>query len=267
MPLLEVPSAQLHYEIWGEDAQPTIVLVNGHTRPLNDFRTLGKSLVAAGWRVVAFDNRGSGRTIYEGSFSLHDMVDDLYAVTTQLCPTPPVVLGVSMGGMIAQSFACQRAKAISALILISTAPHSRYFTGRVKKWQENADEILAQLRFYVSSDYFGRNDVLMKSMAKQMSRSFAEAAYAEGARLQREATQAFDCEAALLELRVPTLILHGSKDEILHPDGALQMNRAIAGSQLVIQQGHGHLLLVEDFSGLSESILRFLPSVTGQAKA
>lgn len=61
MPKLEVTGAGLNYEIWGGENARSVVLVNGHLRPLNYFRTLGKNLIQEGWRVVVYDNRGSGQ--------------------------------------------------------------------------------------------------------------------------------------------------------------------------------------------------------------
>lgn len=254
MPTLAVENAVLNYEQWGDETAPPVVLVNGHLRPLNDFRSLGKQLTQQGWRVVAFDNRGAGLTRYEGAFDLATMVSDLdhivKRVASECCP----VLGISMGGMLAMEYAAEQPAFLKSLVLVSTAAHHRHFHLPVKIWPAAEDDILEVLRSYVAPRFFESNQVLLRSMAKQMAKSFKDADKSQGAALQRQVTSEFDCVAKLPLVSVPATVIHGSIDRVIAVEAAYELDAYLGECQVRILPEVGHLLLVEAFAQLATAV-------------
>lgn len=257
MPKLDLSGASINFEIWGEENQQNIVLVNGHTRPLNDFRTLGKNLVQEGWRVVAFDNRGSGLTSFAGPFTMQDMVHDLKSVIEQLASPDSALLGISMGGMISMQYAAHFGRALRSLVLVSTTAHYRHFLPSLKQWPDDEDGILKELSRYVNADFFAKNQVMMRSMAKAMAKSFSQSqGKSEGAKWQRQSTRNFDFISDLPLIAAKTSIIHGEVDAIIDVAAAHELHQHIPQSSLHVLSGLGHLLLVEGFQQLKEIILR-----------
>jgi pimeloyl-ACP methyl ester carboxylesterase len=80
-------------------------------------------VVASGHRVVVFDNEGVGRsTLAAGTLTIARMADDTAALIKALKLKRPDVVGWSMGGMIAQSFAVRHPRSLRRLVLLATAP-------------------------------------------------------------------------------------------------------------------------------------------------
>ncbi len=93
MPYLERDNAKIYYEVWG-DSGPWVTLVNGHTRTMRDFRAMGYYLNERGWRALAIDNRGSGRTESPLDFTIDMMADDIEALWNELDIDESHLLGI-----------------------------------------------------------------------------------------------------------------------------------------------------------------------------
>ena len=98
MSFMKTKNATIAFDIWesdeGSESAPWISLINGHTRSRHDFRLIAKHLVNAGFRVVSLDNRGSGQSISEGDFSLHDIAKDWIQLWDELGVTTTHLAGV-----------------------------------------------------------------------------------------------------------------------------------------------------------------------------
>ncbi len=108
---------------------PTVVLVHGFALSMDCWIRQRRDLVHAGFRVVAYDQRGHGRSSLPdlASCTIDQLGRDLHAVLTTTCPTGPVVLvGHSMGGMTVMSYAGQHPDTVRervlAVGLVSTSP-------------------------------------------------------------------------------------------------------------------------------------------------
>lgn len=150
-----------------------------------------------------------------------------------------VMIGWSMGGMIAMKIAAMAPEKIGALILVSTTP-----------------------KFIKSSDFpYGISPALLRKLMKKIKTEgisafhalvFKNGTNAGLARLTPEQAERELVELAKVDLRnllpgikIPTLIIHGDRDEICLPAAAKYMNEKIAGSELVMLKGVGHAPMVE----------------------
>ena len=120
-----------------DPARPTVLLLHGWmvTADLN-WHGAYDALVDAGYRVLAIDHRGHGRGLRAmAPFRLTDCAADAAAVLRELDLDPAVVVGYSMGGVIAQVMARDHADVISGLVLSGTCQHFQDpETRRIWKW-------------------------------------------------------------------------------------------------------------------------------------
>src|SRR5207344_2892625 len=105
MPTASVNGIDINYKLEG-DGDRTVVLVNGLADDLETWVLQMDDLLAAGYRVLRFDNRGVGlSSAPPGPYTTRLFADDAKALITSLGLTNVDMMGVSMGGMIAQEYA------------------------------------------------------------------------------------------------------------------------------------------------------------------
>lgn len=258
MPVLEVPNASIHYETSGASG-PWVTLINGHTRTRKDFKLMTKALVDAGFRVLTLDNRGSGESSHHGAFTIVDMASDVERLWEKEDVPESHVLGISMGGMIAQRLAATHPDRVKKLILISTAASRSFIDDHAEKpWGMTMEEVKEKLAFYFAPAFLARNKLLVDAMAKQILKNITEGSFAAEAAAQRTAMADFDGSVYLPRIKARTLVLHGAQDRIMDPDAARDLAAGLAGAQLQWFDDAGHLLLAEAPKALYESVIAFL---------
>jgi 3-oxoadipate enol-lactonase len=105
MAVATINGIDLNYRLEG-DGEETIVLINGLADDLETWVLQVDDFLAAGYRVLRFDNRGIGKSSKPaGPYSSKMLADDAKALVDALGITDFHLLGVSMGGMIAQEYA------------------------------------------------------------------------------------------------------------------------------------------------------------------
>jgi pimeloyl-ACP methyl ester carboxylesterase len=260
MPILNRGEADIYYEDNGDGARGVVTLVNGHTRSIGDFKLLGANLVDRGWRVLAIDNRGAGKTVYKGGFTIEMMADDVVAVWDSLDVPKSSLLGISMGGFISQVLASRYPTRINRLILVSTTDDRSTIKRSEKPWTNNLDEIEEKLAPFFAPAFLERNKLLIKAMAKQILKAMDEGQFNARSQAQREATMNFDGGLLLDKITADTLIVHGEEDQIISVEGAKSLAQKIPRCQLAFIPGGGHLLLAEKPRELYGLVGEFLDS-------
>lgn len=260
MPFLNVPRANIYYETSGTSG-PWVTLINGHTRTLKDFKLMAKALIQEGFRVLSLDNRGSGDTTHEGSFTITDMADDVERLWDHETISASHVLGISMGGMIAQYLAAARPARLKKLVLVSTAASRRFIDDHAEKpWGTTLDDVKQKLAFYFAPAFLARNKLLVEAMAKQILKGIVDGEFAAAAAAQRQAMADFDGRHWLPRIEAPTLILHGAQDRVMSPQAAEELAQGLKHASLKHFDEAGHLLLAEAPKALYESVIDFLKS-------
>ena len=118
MAFLSADSAEIYYETYGETGD-WITFANGFTRSSSDFFTIAKQLSQSGFRILLFDNRGSGQTKSYLDFTLEEMVRDIKDLWGHLEIKTSHLLGISMGGMISLLLSSKFPEKIDKLCLVS----------------------------------------------------------------------------------------------------------------------------------------------------
>lgn len=131
MPVAHVNGVDIHYELEGDGAE-TIVLVNGLADDLTTWAYQMPDMLAAGLSVLRFDNRGVGQSAKPvGPYTTELFADDTRALVDYLQLERFHLLGVSMGGMIAQEFAVRWSSRLLSLTLACTYAAPGPFCGRM----------------------------------------------------------------------------------------------------------------------------------------
>ena len=213
MPYEKVNDIQMYYEIHGE-GEP-LVLIVGLGTDISEWEGIIHWL-AQKYKVLAFDNRGAGRTDKpDTQYSIEMMAHDTAGLMRTLGIEQAHILGISMGGRIALALALQHAKSVKELILVSTSARS------IRNWRRRFYGILSGAPIF-------------RSKYPQPHSAFQR---------QLQASSTFNCTDTLHELHIPTLIMHGKKDKSIPYKLAEETHAGIKGSKMLTFAG-GHLFFL-----------------------
>jgi 3-oxoadipate enol-lactonase len=212
MPLTLVNDVELYYESHGSG--DPLLLIGGLGLAVSEMQPLIKELTA-GHRVIAVDNRGTGRSAKPpGPYTIEQMAGDLAALAAHLGLSRAHVLGISMGGRIALALALEQPRLVDRLVLVSTGAR----TSR-RRWRVRLGMAISRLPGLRGEDPQPRHALMA----------------------QFRASSQFDCTGRLGEVTRPTLIVHGRADRIAPAALASEMHARIPGSRCVFLDG-GHLI-------------------------
>jgi len=236
MPTARANDIDLYYETHGE-GRP-LLLIAGLGSGVNLF---AKSIpvFSRDHKVIAFDNRGAGRSDKPDiPYTIEMMADDAAGLLIALDVREADVLGVSMGGRIAMDMAIRYPDAVRSLILVST-------TARVTRETRSSFGLR-----------FGK---LTKRVTG--SGAFGGRAQPYGAfKHQLDASTNFNCTDRLGTIVAPTLIMRGDRDTLAPKDLVEELHSGIKGSRLVVFKG-GHVFFLMNNKGFTGAALDFLREV------
>jgi pimeloyl-ACP methyl ester carboxylesterase len=245
-------AVEIYYEEFGDPEAPTLLLVNGlGSQCLNYDVSWCQLFCDEGFHVVRFDNRDVGlSTKCDGvDYALVDMADDAIAVLDAMGVEKAHVMGCSMGGMIVQRLALNHTDRVLSL----TSVMSR--TGE-PGYGESSEEALAFLlappapsraayidrqvaahHVYGSKPEWLDDDAIRVRASAAYDRCFCP----EGFGRQMHAVGRDGARSAqLVDLDLPALVIHGSRDTLIDPSGGRQTASVIPGARYVEIDGMGH---------------------------
>ena len=207
--------------------------------------------------VYAF-SRGS--CLPEGC-TTRDMARDLVLAMDALGISRADVLGVSMGGMIAQHLALHWPERVGKLVLVVTSARPNpVLVESIREWTEQARSgdhtalMESNLRRIYSDAYYRKNKWMIPILGK-----WTKPKSYERFLIQAQACLDHDCFRDLPDIRVPTLVIGGEQDRSLSPEASREIARQIPGARLKMypQWGHG---LYEEAGDFQQVVLSFLLS-------
>lgn len=265
MPLATVRGRKLYYESHGKAAGPPLVLVTGMAGSCRGWHALQVPEFAERHRTLIYDHRGVGQSEDPGGpFTTADLADDLAGLLDALGVARAHVLGVFLGGMVAQELALRHPLRVARLVLVGC--YARPDAKRrllLEKWREMARAgttpevfVRERLLWTLHDDTLEQGDLV-----EAMSRSFPGDAPPPPPDVfvrQCDACLAHDAADRLHAVHAPTLVLCGRHDQLTPPKLHRELADEIPGARLVTFQVGAHLVMAESAERFNRTVLQFL---------
>ncbi|HVL80426.1 MAG TPA: alpha/beta fold hydrolase [Actinomycetota bacterium] len=258
------PGPGLHVETHGE-GRP-LLLICGTGMDVTTW-SLFHDWLADGRRAIAFDNRDCGRSeLAAGPYTVADLAVDAAAVAEAHADGPVDVLGLSLGGAIAQELAVARPELVRSLVLLNT-------WGRTDRWlREKFETKIAQVQRLTRAEYVHASAFDLFSHRffdapglldayLEMTREPYHPQPVEAAVRQWRADQGHDALDRLARVASPTLVLGGAEDTLTPARYSVELAEALPGARLEILPEAGHGMILERRGEVRDAVVGFLADV------
>jgi 3-oxoadipate enol-lactonase len=263
MAFAQINGLQMYYERAG--AGPPLLFISGTGGDLRVQPNVFASPLARAFDLVAYDQRGLGRTSKpDGPYTMAQYADDAAALMADQGWDAALVVGVSFGGMVAQELALRHPQRVKRLVLACTSPGG---AGGASYPFHEIDHLKGEERArFLMPVSDTRRDAAWQAANPEDYERFVQLAAAdpyagepgraEGAWRQLEARSHHDTWDRLGQIACPTLIAAGRYDGIALPATQERMAARIPGSELQWFEG-GHLFMIQDRAAYP-AIIKFL---------
>ncbi len=263
MPDISVDGTALHYETLGSGAP--LLLLNGIGLDNPAWGPFPAAL-SHEFRVLMLDARGTGRS---GSppapYTTAVLAGDAAALLEHLALGPAHVLGLSLGGLVAQELALSAPRSVRSLVLAATAAR---LPGRPRRALDAWRRLLLagidreafrreQLAWVLGSASL-EEDAVVEGWAAALAA--APLPHAQGFAGQAAACMAHDARERLPRVRVPALVLAGEEDALVPPAASRMLASLLPGARFEAHPG-GHAFLLESGERVTASVMEFLRQV------
>jgi 3-oxoadipate enol-lactonase len=250
MSVVTVGEVELDYERSGSG--PPLLLIMGMSGTALHWGEAFLDALRADFDVIAYDHRGVGASSrLEGSITIEQMAEDALGLLDALEIDSVHIVGISMGGMVAQELALAHPGRVSTLTLGCTycgGPGSALMAPEVARHMRDARRsgdrelaVRASWEANISPELVDDAEVYAAYSEVSRQRSVAIPVILA----QIGAIDAHDTSARLSELGMPTLVIHGTADQVLPVENGHLVASLIPGSRLEIFDGVGHLFFWE----------------------
>jgi pimeloyl-ACP methyl ester carboxylesterase len=257
VPLTITRNTSIDYDIHGEG--PPLVLIGGL-----GFGRWGffKQIPALSrhFRTITFDVRGE-RDL-EGGVS--DLVDDVVALMEHLRVRKAHVLGISLGGFVAQELALKRPDLVDRLVLVCTSYGGRgpetmspwALSDMIGLPSLSVERTVRRGLETATSDAYRaqRPEEFERIVRWRLADSPSLSAYYE----QMRAGAQFDLSRDVGSITSPTLVIHGKEDRYVPLANAVALAEAIPDAKLRVLDGAGHLVFIERFADVNREVVTFV---------
>lgn len=300
MPEIQANGLKLHYDSFGDPANPPLLLVMGLAAQMILWPTaLCERLAAAGYYVVRFDNRDIGLSEkldrlgkpdllraglrhtfglpLKAPYTLEDMAEDTVGLMDALGLERVHLVGLSMGGMIAQWIAIKHPQRLHSLTLMMTHSGNRRLPGPTWKLRRRlirrpkgfdretlVRHLMGTWQLIGSPAWPPDETELRQTMEAVFDRNH----HPRGVARQTMAILAAPSRVPLLsKIRTPTLVIHGTADPLVPVAGGKELARHIPGARLELIEGMGHDLPRALLPRFAELIVAHASGLSGDARA
>jgi pimeloyl-ACP methyl ester carboxylesterase len=219
----------------------------------------------ARFRVIVFDNRGTGKSgVPPGPYTTAQMADDAAALLRFLGIARSHVLGVSLGGMIAQEVTLRHPELVDRLVLGCTGPGGELSVRpsqeamaafALAKGEDPEAEVRRMLPFLYTDACIRERPGEIEGFVR---RRLDNPTPPKGYLAQLSAAMTHDASSRLEKIRARTLVITGDADRLVNRENALRLAGRIQGAKLVVLPGAPHRLFAETADAFNREVLQFL---------
>ena len=266
MPAITANDIELAYTIEGDGAE-TVVLVNGLADTKETWELQVPALVER-YRVISYDNRGVGESSTPpGPYTTKQMAEDLASLVDQLDVGRFHVVGVSMGGMIAQEYAIAHPERLLSASFCSTYAYPGPFCSRMFAcWRDLVPSLgvgftqREVLLWAFTTDFFEQREPELEEIEGLMA---ANPQSTEGYLAQLSSIETHDTRGRLGGVTCPAMTLVGAQDLIIYPKLSRRLHEELPASTWVEVPG-GHACLWEFPEPFNDAVVTFLGAPGGR---
>lgn len=261
MPYAFVNGISLYYEIHG-GGEP-LLLIQGLGYPC-EMWFAQVPVFSREFTTVIFDTRGTGRSGKpDEDYSIRQMAEDAIGILDHLAITQAQIVGVSMGGLIAQEMAIEFPERVKKLVLLSTHYGTGYWEATKRLWEEllfpsavTLEGMVGEkLRLVVAPAFYQRRwEILEQVVRIQCAAPQPPYAFLR----QLEACKGFTARDRVARITAPTLVLSGTEDRVVPLALTRELARPIPHARFYAIHGAGHLAFIEKADEVNQRILEFL---------
>lgn len=256
--------ARLYYEVRGNEQGPPLLLIRGLIRNLHHWGEFADQLEDQ-FCLILFDNRGVGRSnTPPPPYSTAQMADDAIAVLSAAGFERAHVMGMSLGGMIAQQVALRHPERVNRLILGCTRGHRRagppmrmsVVYEMLSSARLEPDEAVRSSAPLALSPHFVEQNPQVIDRWVELARQYppTRAAFLG----QVAAAARHDTRGKLRRVQHPTLVVTGDADRLIHPRCSELLARELPNAELRLLFGAAHDFTTEIPQQSSELVAEFL---------
>ena len=264
-------AVRLYIEDSGGDGRP-VVLIHGWPLSAQAWEPQVEVLRAAGYRVVAYDRRGFGRSDKpESGYSYDDLADDLQRVL-EVCGLQNVTLvGFSMGGGEVARYVGRHGESRLHSVVFAAAvtpclmksadnPDGPLTPEKAQEKRDALERDRAAFFEQFTADFYAANGVQKVTEAERAKAlALCHQSSRQAALACRDSFSTDDFRGDLQKLTVPTLVIHGGADAIVPFEASGQRtHQAVPHSRLVLINGAPHGLNVSHAQAFNDALLSFL---------
>ena len=251
----------LHYLDPNPGGHPAVLLLHGLGADAASWTLQLSALTEAGFRPIATDTPGFGGSPYDGGgWSIRRVAADMAGLLEELQTGPAHVVGLSMGGAIAQQFAVDTPHLTRRLVLVSTFAALRpdnlsgwmYFLRRifaVTVFGLRAQAKVVAGRIFPGADQAPLREMLIETISRADPRAYRAAMRSLGL---------FDSRKRLAQIKVPTLVVTGANDTTVAPSRQRLLVECIPAARQIIFPDAGHAVPIDQAERFNRELLTFL---------
>jgi 3-oxoadipate enol-lactonase len=255
----------IHYSDLNPNGNPVVLLLHGLGATGESWQMQFPALIDAGFRILAPDMRGFGKSTYPGgSNNSQLMAKDMVALLENLAIRSTQVIGISMGGTIALQLILDQPSMIDSLVLTNTFAKLR--PQKFSLWFFYAVRLALVHIFGMTkqADFVARRLFPDPKQAQLREAFKAQVIQANpsGYRSTMRSYTRFDLSNQVNSIRVPTLIITGERDSVVPPEVQIELANQIPDAKHVFIPDAGHAVSVEQPEEYNQIILAFLRANT-----
>lgn len=257
MEFVATDSLVLHVRRQGNGGDVPLVFINSLGSDLRIWEGVVKRLPDR--TLVRYDKRGHGLSdCPPGPYSVRDHAEDLRSLLDALAIEEAILVGISVGGMIALDFASRHSERTRGLVVCDSGPKiatSEFWEARVASIREQGMEAAAEgiVARWFSAGFAEDRPADLRGYYNMLSRTPEEGYTSTCAAIGRA-----DLRGILGQIDLPSLVLCGSEDVSTPPEMSLELSRALPKARFELIEGAGHLPCVERPEHLAATIGEFV---------
>jgi pimeloyl-ACP methyl ester carboxylesterase len=264
MPKQKVNGIEIYYELHGQG--DPLILIMGLRRNVEWWYCQIPTL-SNHFKVLSFDNRGAGRSDKpKADYSIRLFADDTTELMRALHIKRAHILGISMGGYIAQELAINHPERVRSLVLGCTGAGGERVVlmspERLKKFTANegltSQQILRKdIDIYFSDRFIEGQSEKIEEFIKVSLRYYQPL---DAFERQFAACLKHDTINRLNNITVPTLIMSGDDDPLVPPENSRILKELIPHAELIFFPGKRHCFFIEEAAQFNQEVLGFFKS-------